>query len=117
MKTLASVLLTALTLSPTTLAQQTESDRALETVITTVQSNYAMPMSREQVVDHTIRALLKDLDPYSAYMNPSEWAVLKPDRMLNRAVEVLLGPRPVRSPASRRLGARSSNGACPVNLA
>lgn len=45
-------------------------DEALEII----QRSYLKEMTREQLLDRGLRALLRDLDPYSFYLDPEEWA-------------------------------------------
>ena len=51
-----------------------DASRRLDEAIELIQRNYLHEMSREQLLDRALRALLQDLDPYSYYLDPEEWA-------------------------------------------
>lgn len=48
-------------------------DRPLREALTLIQREYLEPMTRPQLVERTLRALLRDLDPYSRYLDRQEW--------------------------------------------
>ena len=49
-------------------------DRSLAGALAIVQERYLQPMGRPELVERALRAFLKELDPYSRYLNAQEWA-------------------------------------------
>jgi carboxyl-terminal processing protease len=54
-------------------------DRTIDEALTIVEREFMKPMTREQLVERALNLLLKDLDPYSRYLNPAERAGFEAD--------------------------------------
>jgi carboxyl-terminal processing protease len=52
-----------------------EADRPLTEALGIIEKSYLKGMTRDEIVDRTLRALLKDLDPYSSYLDANEWSL------------------------------------------
>lgn len=56
-----------------------ELDRPLAAALAIVEERYLQPMGRAELVERALRAFLKELDPYSRYLNAQEWADFNSD--------------------------------------
>lgn len=49
-------------------------DRTIDEALTIIEKKFMKPVTREELVERALKLLLKDLDPYSNYLNPRERA-------------------------------------------
>lgn len=60
--------------APASAARTSEPDARLGEVAALLAEHYLEPVTAREVVDRALHALLQDLDPYSYYLDPKEWA-------------------------------------------
>jgi carboxyl-terminal processing protease len=58
---------------PVPSAEPTPADARLLRALSVIEQNYLTSMTREALVERTLRVLLQDLDPYSFYLDEGEW--------------------------------------------
>jgi carboxyl-terminal processing protease len=51
-----------------------EGDLRLNEAVALIQQHYLRAMTHDEIMDRALRALLRDIDPYSSYLDPQEWA-------------------------------------------